>query len=108
MQCFMRGNWQLRLRPVSPQTEIAIGLNVMERQERGEASTALYMYEPGSWGPAEAAHVAPPKGWWDPKPASSSGVAFSSRESTALGQFAQRSPRNEFHQKIDEGADLER
>ena len=45
MQCFMRGNWQLRLRPVSPQTEVAIGLNVMERQERGEASTALYMYE---------------------------------------------------------------
>jgi len=27
-----------------------------------KASTALYTYEPGSWGPAEAAHVAPPRG----------------------------------------------
>src|SRR5580692_5829425 len=36
------------------------------------------------------------------------GVAFSGRESTALGKFGRRSPRSKFHQKIDEGADLER
>jgi hypothetical protein len=34
--------------------------------------------------------------------------SLSGRESTALGQSARRSPRNEFHQKIDEGTDLER
>ena len=73
-----------------------------------KASTVLYTYEPGSWGPAEAAHVAPPEGWRDPRPVISSGAAFSSRDSTALSQFAQRSPRAPFHQKIDEGTDLER
>jgi glucose-6-phosphate 1-dehydrogenase len=73
-----------------------------------KASTALYTYEPGSWGPAEAAHVAPPEGWRDPRPVTSRGVAVSGRDSTALGQFAQRSPRAQFHQKIDEGANLER
>jgi glucose-6-phosphate 1-dehydrogenase len=32
------------------------------------ASTALHTYEPGSWGPAKAAHIAPPDGWRDPSP----------------------------------------
>jgi hypothetical protein len=73
-----------------------------------KASTALYTYEPGSWGPTEAAHVAPPEEWRDPKPVISSGITFSSRDSTALGEFTQRSPRAMFDQKIDEGADLER
>jgi len=146
---------------LSPQTEVAIGLNVMDRQERGEgqmvellasrhpgaaesngyvrvlsdalagdrtlfaredyveeawrivdpvlkASTAPYTYEPGSWGPLEAAHLAPREGWWDPRPVTSSEVALGGRDSTALGQLAQRSPRAPFHHKIDEGADLER
>jgi len=69
--------------------------------------TALHMCEPGSRSRAEAAHVAPPERWWDPGLASSNGVAFGRRELTAFGQFGQRSPRNEFHQKIDERADLE-
>jgi glucose-6-phosphate 1-dehydrogenase len=30
------------------------------------ASTALHTYEPGSWGPAQAAAVTPPGGWHDP------------------------------------------
>jgi hypothetical protein len=49
------------------------------------ARTPLHTYEPGSWGPAEAAHIAPPGGWRDPRPVTSSSVAFSSRESTAVG-----------------------
>jgi glucose-6-phosphate 1-dehydrogenase len=153
-----RANY-VRIR-LSPQTEVAIGLNVMDRQERGEGqmvellasrhpgatesngyvrvlsdalagdrtlfaredyveeawrivdpvvktSTALHTYEPGSWGPAEAAHIAPPDGWRDPRPVTPSGVAFSRRESTDRGQFAHRSPGAHFHQKIDEGANLE-
>jgi hypothetical protein len=73
-----------------------------------KASTALHVYERGSWGPPEAAHIAPPEGWRDPTPVTSSGVAFSRRESTDRGQFAQhRIPGAHFHQKIDEGADLE-
>lgn len=105
---------------LNPQTEIAIGLNVMDQEERGEgqmvellasrhpgatesnayvrvltdalagdrtlfaredyveeawrivdpvltASTPVYGYEPGSWGPAESAGIAPPGGWEDPK-----------------------------------------
>jgi glucose-6-phosphate 1-dehydrogenase len=106
---------------LSPQAEVAIGLNVIDRPETGEgqmvellasrhpgatesngyvrvlsdalagdrtlfaredyveeawrivdpavrASTALHTYEPGSWGPAKAAHIAPPDGWRDPSP----------------------------------------
>jgi len=153
-----RANY-VRIR-LSPQTEVAIGLNVMDRQERGEgqmvellasrhpgatesngyarvlsdalagdrtlfaredyveeawrivdpvvkASTALYTYEPGSWGPAEAAQVAPPEGWRDPGPVTSSGVAFSARESPAPSQFGHWHPGRPFHQKIDEGADFQ-
>jgi len=153
-----RANY-VRIR-LSPQTEVAIGLNVMDRQERGEgqmvellasrhpgatesngyvrvlsdalagdrtlfaredyveeawrivdpvvkASTVLYTYEPGSWGPAEAAHIAPPEGWLDPRPETSSGVAFSSRESPAPRQVGHRHRGRPFHQKIDEGADFQ-
>jgi glucose-6-phosphate 1-dehydrogenase len=144
---------------LNPQTEVAIGLNVMDRQDRGEgqmvellasrhpgatesngyvrvlsdalagdrtlfaredyveeawrivdpvvkASTPVHPYEPGSWGPAEAAHIAPSDGWRDPRSVTSSGAAFSSHGSTGRGQFACRSPGAQFHQKIDEGADL--
>jgi len=105
---------------VNPQTEVAMGLNVMDREERGAgqavellasrhpsptesnayvrvlsdalagdrtlfaredyveeawrivdpvltAGAPVYNYEPGSWGPAESARVAPPGGWHDPK-----------------------------------------
>jgi glucose-6-phosphate 1-dehydrogenase len=161
-----RANY-VRIR-LSPQTEVAIGLNVMDRAERGEgqmvellasrhpgatesngyvrvlsdalagdrtlfaredyveeawrivdpvvkASTALYTYEPGSWGPAETAHITPPEGWRNPRPVTASGVSFSRRESTGHGQFestghgqfAYRSPDAQFNQKIDEGANLE-
>ena len=31
-----------------------------------KADTPVYPYEPGSWGPAEAAQVAPPEGWHNP------------------------------------------
>jgi glucose-6-phosphate 1-dehydrogenase len=152
-----RANY-VRIR-LSPQTEVAIGLNMMDRQERGEgqmvellasrhpgatesngyvrvlsdalagdrtlfaredyveeawrivdpvvkASTALYTYEPGSWGPAEAAHT-PPEGWLDPRPETSSGVALSSRESPAPSQVGHRHRGRPFHQKIDEGADFQ-
>jgi glucose-6-phosphate 1-dehydrogenase len=153
-----RANY-VRIR-LSSQTEVAIGLNVMDRAERGEgemvellasrhpgatesncyvrvlsdalagdrtlfaredyveeawrivdpvvkARTAVHTYAPGSWGPAEAAHIAPPEGWRDPGPATSSGVAFS-RDSTAPGQFDHWNAGNHLRQKIDEGADLER
>jgi hypothetical protein len=72
-----------------------------------KASTPLHPYEPGSWGPAEAAHIAPSDGWRDPRSVTSSGAAFSSHGSTGRGQFGCRSPGAQFHQKIDEGADLE-
>jgi glucose-6-phosphate 1-dehydrogenase len=114
-----RANY-VRIR-LSPQTEVAIGVNVMPRDEGGEpqtvellasrhpgatesngyvrvlsdalagdrtlfaredyveeawrivdpvvkASTPLHTYEPGSWGPAEAARIAPPGGWREPRP----------------------------------------
>jgi glucose-6-phosphate 1-dehydrogenase len=32
------------------------------------ATTPLYDYEPGSWGPAEAARLAGEEGWHDPDP----------------------------------------
>ena len=32
-----------------------------------KANPALYMYEPGSWGPEEAQRLAPPGGWHNPK-----------------------------------------
>ena len=65
--------------------------------------------DPANYRALQAAHVAPPEGpGRDPRPVISSGAAFSSRDSTALGQFAQRSPRAPFHQKIDEGANLKR
>ena len=32
-----------------------------------KAGTPIYEYEPGTWGPKEAAQVAPPGGWHDPK-----------------------------------------
>jgi glucose-6-phosphate 1-dehydrogenase len=104
---------------ISPQNEMAIGLNVMDDAELGigqtnellasrhpgsnemdayervltdamsgdqtlfaredyveeawrivdpvlKAGTPVYPYEPGSWGPQEAARVAPPDGWYDP------------------------------------------
>jgi Glucose-6-phosphate dehydrogenase, C-terminal domain len=72
-----------------------------------KASTTLYTYEQGSWGPAETAHIAPPEGWRDPRPVTASGVSFSRRESTGHGQSAYRSPGAQFNQKIDEGANLE-
>ena len=31
-----------------------------------KANTPVHPYEPGSWGPQEAARVAPPEGWYDP------------------------------------------
>jgi len=64
--------------------------------------------DPATYRALQAAHVAPPEEWRDPRPVISSGAAFSSRDSTALSQFAQRSPRAPFHKKIDEGADLKR
>jgi glucose-6-phosphate 1-dehydrogenase len=32
------------------------------------ADTPVHVYAPGSWGPAQAASIAPPAGWHDPKP----------------------------------------
>ena len=32
-----------------------------------KAPPPVYEYEPGTWGPAEAARVTPPGGWRDPK-----------------------------------------
>jgi glucose-6-phosphate 1-dehydrogenase len=32
----------------------------------GSGATPVHVYEPGSWGPAEAARIAPPGGWYDP------------------------------------------
>jgi glucose-6-phosphate 1-dehydrogenase len=108
----------LRFR-ISPVIEVAMGLNVMDQQERGDgetvellasrhtgsnevdayervltdamggdptlfaredyieegwrivdpvlqAGTALYEYDPGTWGPKEVASVTPPGGWHDP------------------------------------------
>jgi glucose-6-phosphate 1-dehydrogenase len=108
----------LRFR-ISPVTEVAMGLNVMDQEEKGhgeavellasrhpggnevdayervltdamagdrtlfaredyieeawrivdpvlQASTALYEYDPGSWGPKELERVAPRGGWHDP------------------------------------------
>jgi glucose-6-phosphate 1-dehydrogenase len=108
----------LRFR-ISPVSEVAMGLNVMDRKEQGDgetvellasrhpgsnevdayervltdamagdrtlfaredyieeawrvvdpvlkANTALYEYEPGSWGPKEVERVMPPGGWQDP------------------------------------------
>ena len=144
---------------LSPQTEIAIGLNVMDREERGmgqmvellasrhpganesngyvrvlsdalagdrtlfaredyveeawrivdpvvKARTVLYTYEPGSWGPAQAARIAPPDGRRDLKPVTSSGRASGSRDSMALGQSRYGTLAGQLRQKIDEGADL--
>jgi len=104
---------------IGPATEMAMGLNVMDREKRGtgataelvasrhpggneidayervltdamagdrtlfaredyieeawrivdpalQASTALYEYDQGSWGPKEVERVAPPGGWHDP------------------------------------------
>jgi len=104
---------------ISPQTEMAIGLNVMDEAELAvgqtvellasqhaganemeayehvltdamsglrtpfaredyveeawrivdpalKAGTPVYGYEPGTWGPKEAARLAPPEGWYDP------------------------------------------
>ena len=31
-----------------------------------KATTPVYAYEPGTWGPSEAARLAPPGGWHDP------------------------------------------
>jgi glucose-6-phosphate 1-dehydrogenase len=112
-----RANY-LRFR-ISPVTEVAIGVNVMDAQERGnadmvellasrhggwternayervlsdamrgnrtlfaredyveeawrivdqavKAQTPPHLYEPGTWGPADAAHIIPPGGWQDP------------------------------------------
>jgi glucose-6-phosphate 1-dehydrogenase len=108
----------LRFR-ISPVTEVAIGLNVMDQEEKGhgetvellasshpggnevdayervltdamagdrtlfaredyieeawrivdpvlQVGTALYEYDPGTWGPKELERVAPPGGWHDP------------------------------------------
>jgi glucose-6-phosphate 1-dehydrogenase len=154
-----RGNY-VRIR-LSPQTEVAIGLNVMDHQQQGQgrtvellasrhpgatesngyvrvlsdalagdrtlfaredyveeawrivdpvvkASTALHTYEPGSWGPAEAARIAPPGGWVDPGPVSSDGLASSGPGSAGRSQIAPRDLGDQFRQKIDEGADLQR
>jgi glucose-6-phosphate 1-dehydrogenase len=35
-----------------------------------KATTELHTYEPGSWGPAQTVHLAPPDGWQDSNPAS--------------------------------------
>lgn len=131
-----RANY-VRIR-LSPETELAIGLNVMGREERAEAqmvellasrhpgatesngyvrvlsdalagdrtlfaredyveeawrivdpvvqaNTALYAYEPGSWGPREAARIAPPEGWRNPSIVSPVPTPLKSRESTAIG-----------------------
>jgi glucose-6-phosphate 1-dehydrogenase len=141
---------------LSPQTEVAIGLNVMDRQETGEGqmvellasrhpgasesngyvrvlsdalagdrtlfaredyveeawrivdpvvrgSTPLHTYQPGSWGPAEAAAIAPPGGWRDPRPVTSSSVAFSSRESTAVGTVRSDAQRGAIHARSGRG-----
>jgi glucose-6-phosphate 1-dehydrogenase len=32
------------------------------------ADTPVHVYAPGSWGPAQAASIAPPAGWHDPQP----------------------------------------
>ncbi len=108
---------------ISPQNEMAIGLNVMDEAERGigqtnelvasrhvgpnemeayervltdaiagdrtlfaredyveeawrivdpvlKADTPVHAYAPGTWGPDQAAQVAPPEGWRDPDPGS--------------------------------------
>jgi glucose-6-phosphate 1-dehydrogenase len=31
-------------------------------------ATPVYQYDPGTWGPPEAAHICPPEGWQDPVP----------------------------------------
>jgi hypothetical protein len=31
-----------------------------------DTATAVHSYEPGTWGPAQAAAVTPPGGWVDP------------------------------------------
>ena len=71
-----------------------------------KARTVLYTYEPGSWGPAEAARIVPPDGWRDLKPVTSSGPASGSRDSMALGQSRYATLAGQLRQKIDEGADL--
>jgi glucose-6-phosphate 1-dehydrogenase len=32
------------------------------------SEVAPYPYQPGTWGPEEAARLAPPQGWWNPEP----------------------------------------
>ena len=69
-----------------------------------KASTPLRRYEPGRWGPAEAAYIAQMAA---PRPVTSSRVAFSGRELTGRGQFVHPNCGAHFYQKIDEGTDLQ-